>query len=61
MCTGGFTCLPENTCKPLRIEYHPRLRKSSSLETISIDDRRILLIIIDKEIIIEELIIDGRL
>jgi hypothetical protein len=61
MCTEGFTCLPKNTCKPLSREDHLRLRKSSSVENISIDDRRILLIIIDEGIIIEELVIDGRL
>jgi hypothetical protein len=49
MCTGGFTCLPENTCKPLRLRRSFRLR------------RRIVLLVIDEGIISEELIIDGRL
>jgi hypothetical protein len=30
MCTEGFTCLPESTCKPLRIEYRLRLRNTRS-------------------------------
>jgi hypothetical protein len=40
MCTGGFTCLPEKTCKPLRKEDHLRLRETSPVVGIIDNYRR---------------------
>jgi hypothetical protein len=55
MCKEGFVCLPENTCKPLRLRITNPTEKTSSVENIIIDEK----LHIDESIRIELIIIDD--